>query len=195
MIDDLVDTSRDGRVGHRRAGAVYVPVGSYVDLVFTTDVALSYADGSINTFLTQGELTDEFIFDQAFLDGIEESEGEPDITIAGINMKDAGGTDYSGTLPGDGSKTFAPTIAIFTCRTATALNGDVQVRIGLSLGGTEILPATALTGLDAVDETYVVQMAGHFDAIPDNSTIHVQVSTADSGTAGTMQCYLGGRTS
>lgn len=195
MIDDLIDTSRDGRVGHRRAGAVYVPVGSYVDVAFTSDVALSYASGSINIFLAQGEITARFLFDAPFLDGIESSGGEPDLTITGIDLKDGGGTDFSGTLPGDGTKTFIPTLLVFHCTAAVApLNGDAQVKVGLALGTTEILPATTLTNINAVNEGFVVVLAGHFDPIPDNSTIHIQVSTADSGAGtGTVEAKLEGR--
>lgn len=116
-----------------------------------------------------------------------------EVTITGIDVKDAGATDYSGALPGDGTKRFVPLYAIFTCLTDNALNGDVQVKMGLSLGGTEILPATPLTGLDDSGKSYLVVMAGLFASILDNATLHVQVSTPDSGTSGTMKCFIVGR--
>ena len=195
LIADLRDATDGPAYKQDKAGPPYVPVGGYVDYVFTSDVALSYSGGNIRQFLDDGEVTDEFIFDTPFLDGIESSEGEPDVTISGIDLKDGGATDFTGTLPGDGTKTFIPTLMVFHCTAAAApLNGDAQVKVGLSLGGTEILPATTLTSINAVDEGFVVALTGHFDPIPDNSTIHVQVSSADTGAGtGTVQAKLEGR--
>jgi len=132
---------------------------------------------------------------QSAIDEVANEAGNTNrVVISSINMKDGGVTDYSGTLVGSASDKFIPTMLIFICDSATALAGDVQVKVGLSLGATEILPATSLIALNGVGESYVVQMAGHFGLIPDNSTIHVQVSSPDSGTAGTMTCYVAGKT-
>lgn len=44
-----------------RPGGVYVPVGSFVDLVFTASVAISYESGCIRGFITSGHVTAHFV--------------------------------------------------------------------------------------------------------------------------------------
>jgi hypothetical protein len=117
----------------------------------------------------------------------------PEAVITGIDLKDGGTTNYSAALGGDGNKTFVPTTVIFTCRTASALSGDVQVRVGTSHGGTEVMGDTTLTALDTVDESYIVQLSGVKGPIANNATLYVQVTSADTGTSGTMDATIEGR--
>ena len=88
-------------------------------------------------------------------------------------------------LGGDGSGHFAPQRIVVHLLTLTggALNGDAQITVGTSAGGTQILGATALTGLDAADDVFIIDLTGHFDAILDNATLHVEVTSIDSGGA------------
>lgn len=109
---------------------------------------------------------------------------------ATIDMKVAGANVF--TLNGNSTNQFIPKELVFVCATATALNGDIALTVGTSVGGTQILPITLLTGLNAVNEKYVISLTGLTPAIAGNASLDITVTTADTGTSGTMTGYIRG---
>lgn len=77
-----------------------------------------------------------------------------------------------------------------------AAAGDAAITIGTSAGGTQILPATTLTGLNALNERFVIPIAGLTAAIAANSTIYCKITTADTtaGAGHLLDLYLIGET-
>jgi len=95
--------------------------------------------------------------------------------------------DVSGALPGSASDAWHPTLLIVNITAITgAANGDAEITVGTSAGGTQILTATALTDLNAVGEVIAIDLTGATKAaIAANDTIHVRCTTIDTG-AGTV---------
>jgi hypothetical protein len=108
------------------------------------------------------------------------------IKITGLAMPTLN-NEQSTAMGGSASNQFAPTHAVVTVNnvgSGAAANGDMQITIGTSTGGTQILTATACTGLNTINEKIVISLMGATKAaIPCNSTIYVKVTTADT-TAG-----------
>ena len=109
---------------------------------------------------------------------------------ATIDMKAAGANVM--TLNGNVGNQFIPKELVFVGLTATALNGDIALTVGTSVGGTQILPITLLTGLNTVGEKYVISVAGLLPACLGNAALDITVTTADTGTSGTMSAYIRG---
>jgi len=112
---------------------------------------------------------------------------------ATIDVKTAGANAL--TAPGAAAQQFTPTEAVFVCTAATALNGDTEITIGTTGGGTDILVATTLTGMNTVGEKFVVPLSGLVPAIAGASALDITVTSADTGTSGTMTGILRGRVS
>jgi hypothetical protein len=117
----------------------------------------------------------------------------PDISAsnAAVNMKTPAANVV--TLPGLATQNVQITEAIFRCTAATALNGDCTVTIGNTVGGTQIMAAQVLTGLNTVGETFRINMVGVFPAMPGNDVLDVSVTVGDTGTSGTMTVTLVGK--
>jgi len=65
-----------------------------------------------------------------------------------------------------------------------AANGDMEITIGTASGGTQILTATACTGLIGLNTRFIIDLSAVVKpAIGADSTIYVKVTTADT-TAG-----------
>ena len=109
---------------------------------------------------------------------------------AAIDMKVAGANVL--TLNGNVGNQFIPKELVFVGLTASALNGDIELTVGTSVGGTELLPITPLTGLNTVGEKFVIPMTGLMPAILGNAALDITVTTADTGTTGTMSAYIRG---
>jgi len=107
-----------------------------------------------------------------------------------INMKTAGANVV--TLNGNVGNQFIPKELVFVGLTASALNGDIELTVGTSVGGTELLPITPLTGLNTAGEKFVISMTGLMPAILGNAALDITVTTADTGTSGTMSAYIRG---
>lgn len=96
--------------------------------------------------------------------------------------------DEQSTAIGEASTVqFTPTHAIVhmvDVGAGDAANGDVEITIGTAAGGTQLLTATAVTGLSAINSRYVFDLTGTVRAaMPGNGTLFVKVTTADT-TAG-----------
>ena len=94
------------------------------------------------------------------------------------------------TLNGGASRTFLIKEIRFICTAGVALNGDVEITVGNTVGGVEIMGVTPLTGLSAANETFSILMAGEFPAIPGNDVLDISVTTGDTGTSGTMTAII-----
>lgn len=95
--------------------------------------------------------------------------------------------EVAAALNGTAAKKFIPEGIDFVI---TALSGapagDAIVTVGTTAGGTQILPATPLTGLNAVGETDPIVLTGIFPSIAGNATLYVKVTTADTGAGSTL---------
>lgn len=100
--------------------------------------------------------------------------------------------EVSAALNGTATKKFIPEGISFVVTAATgAPNGDAIVTVGTATGGTQILPATSLTGLNVVGETDPIVLAGVFPSIAGNATLYVKCTTAD--TKGGATCVVTAR--
>lgn len=95
--------------------------------------------------------------------------------------------EKSVALGGVASKQWAPTHAIVQMvdvGAGAAATGDFEITIGITSGGTQILAATACTGVIAINTKLVIDLSAVVKpALPASSTVYVKVTTADS-TAG-----------
>ena len=92
--------------------------------------------------------------------------------------------EHSAALDGVSTSAFMPRRIQVICRSATTAgdlpNGDAQITVGTAAAGTQILPATPLTGLNVVGESVEILLAGIFPAIAGNATLYAKVTTADT---------------
>lgn len=109
---------------------------------------------------------------------------------ATINVKTVGANAL--TAPGAAAQQFTPTEFIGIITAANAMNGDMAITIGTTAGGTEIAAITILTGLNTVGEKFVIHFDGLLPAIAGASALDISVTTADTGTSGTMTGILRG---
>jgi hypothetical protein len=95
--------------------------------------------------------------------------------------------EVSVALGGAATDKFVPTLLIVDITAITgAANGDAEITVGTATGGTQILTATALTGLNALNERISIDLTGATKAaIAGDATIYVKCTTADTG-AGTV---------
>ncbi|MEA3225123.1 MAG: hypothetical protein U9Q07_04170 [Planctomycetota bacterium] len=114
---------------------------------------------------------------------------EEECSVA-MDMKVAGNNAL--VAPGAAAQQFTPTSIEFQCLTATALNGDTEVTVGTAAGGTQILPITVLTGLSTVGQKFVINVHGLIPAVAGASALDITITTADTGTTGTMTGVLRG---
>lgn len=93
--------------------------------------------------------------------------------------------ETTAALSGTAGQDFAPEqITIHLTAVGAPLNGNTQITLGTTSGGTQILPATPLTGLTALNQTFSIVLTGSFPAIAGNATLYLNVTSADTG-AGT----------
>jgi len=110
-----------------------------------------------------------------------------------VDLKDDGSTDYEVALGGDGTGAFVLDSMIVQCLTEDTLSGDADIKVGTTTDGAELIAATTQTGLDAVGDTIkTAAIATVLPALADDSTLHVTVDSADSGTSGTAKVILKG---
>jgi hypothetical protein len=95
--------------------------------------------------------------------------------------------EVSAALNGTSTKKFIPEgIDLVITALTGGPAGDAQITVGTTAGGTQILPATPLTGLNAVGETFPITLTGIFPSIAGNATLYVKVTTADTGAGSTL---------
>ena len=115
------------------------------------------------------------------------------ITIS-IDLCDAA-TEWTGVLPGDGTKRFLPKRIIALCTSDDSLNANATIDVGITTSGTEWLNAVALTGINntdlAIEKTIDVTTTARA-TVADNATVYVNIASADTGTAGTANITIEG---
>lgn len=114
--------------------------------------------------------------------------------IASIDLKALAA--YTGVINGLSTDQFIPTNLLFrvTAVGGAALNGNCRCTVGTSVGGTQILTATELTNLIALNSTYSIPITGLIAApILCNATLHASVTFADtSAGTGTAELFIEG---
>ena len=76
---------------------------------------------------------------------------------------------------------------------AGGATGDMQITIGTSTGGTQILTATVTTALTTLNQRFEIDITGLTATIPANSTLYVKATTRDTTAAGyTCDVYIEG---
>ena len=105
--------------------------------------------------------------------------------------------EQSTAIGGSASNQFVPHRAIVHLEdvgAGAAATGDFQLTMGTSAGGTQILPATAMTGVKDLNDRLAIAITGLTDPIAANSTLYVKVTTADStaGAAHKVDVYFEG---
>lgn len=115
------------------------------------------------------------------------------VATAAIDVKAV--AESTGDLNGLAAQDFAPqSVIVHLTAFGTPLNGDAVIKIGTTTGGTEILPLTTLTGLNALNETFQIALTGNFPVIAGNATLYVNVTTADTGVGtGTANVIIEGK--
>lgn len=91
-----------------------------------------------------------------------------------------GGTGaFTLTLKGEGTRKFVPSRIVATG--LTAATGDAEITMGTTVSGTDLLTATALTGVTAAGKSLPIAPAsGALPAIAGNATLHGTVTGADT---------------
>ncbi len=136
------------------------------------------------------------IYDSDLDNIVDEAEllADDGMVAIALNLKAVAGS--SGALDGTALQDFAPEFAIIHCTAVggAGLNGDAQLTIGTTAGGTQILPATPLTGLTTLNQTFQIAMTGLFRAIAGNATLYADITSADTGAGtGTIDVIIRGK--
>lgn len=80
---------------------------------------------------------------------------------------------------------------VFYAKTVTGLGGTVPtLGVGVAAGEADIMPSTALTGLDATDEMYRFSCEGTYVSVDENAAIKLGIDTGATGTTFTMEVFL-----
>jgi hypothetical protein len=145
------------------------------------DSAIPYASQIMNDSTYPGKYVDDA------LDGVYTTIGcrlrtvieDLDLVLVGLDEKSA-------ALGGSASDYWHPTFAVVKLKSTTgsAPATPAQISIGTASAGTQLVAATALTGLDTAGDTLIISFTGAKAAITADSTIYVNVTTAE-GTATT----------
>jgi hypothetical protein len=107
------------------------------------------------------------------------------VIVTGCEMETLN-NEQSTAIGGVAANEFVPELIVFHVEdvgSGAAANGDIQVSVGNSSGGTQILVATALTNLISLNQHFIVAIDGLTNTILANSTLYVKVTTKDT-TAG-----------
>ena len=165
---------------HSMIGSSYIDVrlGGSSGKLLTADEALSFKSGSVF------DQDDDGIVDMALT--------KVRVKITGVNMCSTA-TEHTVILPGDGTKRFHPQTFYFLCTADSALNADGTVNLATTTGGTDILNAVALTGLDDTNKLFRVDVAVTTAVtLADNATLFFKMAAKDTGTSGTLTVVIEG---
>lgn len=103
-------------------------------------------------------------------------------TFANVNLKSLFG--YSIGLPGLPTQFYTPLFLVGRVTAETgALAGDVQIRLGTTAGGNEIMSDRVLVGFDGPGAQYTINLAGLIPPINAAATLFLTVTGIDSGVA------------
>jgi len=118
------------------------------------------------------------------------------VLVAGCEMETLN-NEQNTAIGGSAANEFVPSEIVFQVEdvgVGAVANGDVEVSCGITTGGTEILPATTLTNLIALNDRFVAVITGLTATIPADSSLYVKVTTADTtaGAGHLMDAYIKG---
>ena len=97
---------------------------------------------------------------------------------------------HTAVLNGGAAQLFVPVRIVV--QATTVMTGDVEITVGTTAGGTEILGATPLTNLTAIDEVFTIALAGALPTIAGNGTVHFAVTGADTSNPATGTVFIQG---
>jgi len=132
-VTDLKDATDGGRTDKYKSGPVYIGPGETLDLIYTSDVALSYEIGVIRAYINLGYLTDTFVFGSKF----------------GASLVPAGpaGGQLGGTYPDPDVRGLRSTVGGGTALTIGDISdGQVLARSAGSIIGVSSLPPSGAAG-------------------------------------------------
>lgn len=107
------------------------------------------------------------------------------IKVTGCEMETLN-NEQSTAIGGAAANEFVPELIVFHVEdvgAGAAANGDIEVSVGTTTGGTQIMVATTLTNLISLNQRYVAVIDGLTSTMLANGTLYVKVTTADT-TAG-----------
>lgn len=137
------------------------------DVAAVIQARLRVATGSTETVTW---VTDHFVITSANTDPTVSSVTVLTAALAGTDISGAGATNFLNGDAGNGIPHLPPAGAA------------ASITVGTSHAGTEILPATVLTGLRGLRQTFEIAMTGLFPDVAGNATMHVTATVGD-GTA------------
>lgn len=104
--------------------------------------------------------------------------------------------EVSQAIGGNTADEFVPLYAIVHLEDdggAGGATGDMQVTIGITPGGTEIIGATVTTNLQTLNDRFKIMFSGLTAAIAANATLYVKATTRDTTAVGyTCDIYIHG---
>lgn len=105
--------------------------------------------------------------------------------------------EVSQAIGGSAANEFVPTEIVVHLEddgAAGGATGDMQITVGTSAGGTQILGATATTNLDTLNDRFTIAITGLTAAIAADSTLYVKATTRDTTAVGyTCDIYIRGQ--
>jgi len=107
---------------------------------------------------------------------------KPRVLVAGLTI-DVLNNEQSTAIGLSAANEFVPLFAIAHLEAigGAGATGDTQITIGTSSGGTQILTATALTGLDGLNDHFLIPLGTAVTAtLTADSTIYCKVTTKDT---------------
>jgi hypothetical protein len=143
--------------------------------------ATPYASQVMNDSTYPGKYVDDA------LDGVQTTIGcRLRTVVEDLDLVLVGKDEKSAALGGSASDYWVPSFAVVKLKSTTgsAPATPAQISIGTASAGTQVIGATALTGLNTVGGTFMISFTGAKVAITANSTIYVKVTTVE-GTATT----------
>ena len=160
------------------AGKIEVRIGSATGRVLTASEMESVKGGTLFDLNADG------VADQA-----EKGFGA---VAAGIDATAVAATVTK--LGGDGSGKFLPKSVIALCEDADTATVQATISIGNTDGGTDIMAATALTGVLAAGQMLLIDVtpAAVFAGIDDDSDIYINVTVGATATSQTLKVALEG---
>lgn len=108
-------------------------------------------------------------------------------TVNNINAKVVGTTNLY-TVPVD--KRCVVTKVVTRCTNGNTVTGVPTLGVGIASGEIDIMPSTALTGLDTTDEIYNYNIAGISAVGNNNDVIKLGIDTGATATAMTISVDL-----
>jgi hypothetical protein len=189
LLLPAVSTANEGRV---------ITVCDVAGLAATSNITITPSgantiDGAASLVLNRGYAqvnlrsngTTGWYSDKAEVRALFAGSGALSVGTASIAINVKAVAETTAALSGAAGQDFAPEqITIHLTAVGAPLNGNTAITLGTTTGGTELLPATTLTGLTTLNQTFAIVLTGAFPAIAGNATLYLNVTSADTG-AGT----------